>query len=130
MGINEEGIEAERKGRLFLKSKGMHNLQQIDWLFKSENGKYFAVEVKHRELFVPPPFLGTGLDISQLKLRTQLLADLNIDTYLIVFVKNNDTTYWNLLSVLEAGNHFDTRNGIRIYPIESFKSQNGQIING
>lgn len=121
MGINEEGIEAERKGRLFLKNKGLHNIQQIDWLFKNDNGRYYAVEVKHRELFEPPPFLGTGLDIRQLKLRKQLLMDLNIDTYLIVFVGN--IVYWNLLSRLESDKHFDTRNRIRIYPIKNFKSQ-------
>ena len=120
MGINEQGIEAEKKGRLFLKSKGMHNLQQIDWLFKY-NDQYFAAEIKHRELFEPPPFFGTGLDLSQLKLRKQLYEDLGIDTYLIVFV--GDTVYSERLSVLEKGEYFDTKNGIRIYDIKSFKDE-------
>jgi len=122
MGITEEGIEAEKRGRAFLRSKGIYNVQQIDWLCKIGE-KYYAVEVKHRELFEPPPFQGTGLDIRQLELRRQLLTDLDIDTYLIVFLKDTNMVYWQLLSVLEAGNHFDTKNNIRIYPIENFKCQ-------
>ena len=122
MGINDDGLIAERKGRLFLKSKGIHNIQQIDWLCNIK-GKYYAVEVKHRELFKPPPFWGTGLDISQLLLRKQLLKDLGIDTVLLVFIKNSTTVYWESLSKLEAGKYFDTRNNIRIYPLENFKSE-------
>lgn len=120
MGINEDGIQAERLGRLFLMDMGIHNLQQIDWLFKF-NGKYYAAEIKSRELFNPPPFLGTGLDITQLNLRKQIFDDLCIDTYLIVFEKDTERTYWQRLSVLESGEYFDTRNGIRIYPITNFK---------
>lgn len=107
MGISQDGILAERKARQWLKNKGINNLQQIDWLFKSKN-KYFCVESKSRELFKPPPFLGTGLDIIQLKLRKQLLKDLDIDTILLVFEKNTDNIYWQFLSKLEKGNYTDT----------------------
>jgi len=68
MSLTTDGIEAEQKARLFLKSKGLNNLQQIDWLLKKD-GEYYIFEVKQRELFEPPPFEGTGLDIKQIKLR-------------------------------------------------------------
>ena len=121
MSLTTAGIEAERKARKFLRSKGMKNLQQIDWLLKND-GKYYVIEVKQRELFQPPPFLGTGLDISQIELRRQIYDDLGIDTILMVFVK--DTIYWqSLFGVLEKTKYKDTRNKIRIYNIKEFKSR-------
>ena len=118
MSITEDGILAEKKARNILRKFGYNNIQQIDWIVKSNN-KYFVVEVKHRELFKPPPFLGTGLDIKQLQLRTQLFDDLNIDTLLMVFV--NDIIYSAWLSKLEKTEYFDTKNKIRIYNIKYFK---------
>lgn len=118
MSITEQGIQAEKKARLYLKSKGVHNLQQIDWIAK-QGTTYFAVEVKHRELFEPPPFKGTGLDIRQIELRRQLWDDFKIDTLLVVFVDAKVYTAM-IFSGLEKGKHFDTRNNIRIYPIENF----------
>jgi hypothetical protein len=95
VGIETEGILAEKAARRWLKNKGVNNLQQIDWLFRSnKNKKYYCVESKSRELFKPPPFLGTGLDITQLKLRLQLLKDIGIDTLLLVFEKNTKNIYW------------------------------------
>lgn len=120
MSITTDGIEAEKKARLFLRNKGLKNIQQLDWLLKKD-GKYYAIEVKHRELFEPPPFWGTGLDIRQIKLRKQLYDDLGIDTILMVFV--GDIVYWQILfSVLEKTEYFDTRNNIRIYNIDEFKN--------
>lgn len=122
MSITTEGIEAERKARDWLRKHKIYNLQQIDWLFKYKN-KYYIVEVKIKELFQPPPFLGTGLDIKQLELRKQLYNDLNIDTLLLVFDKNINKIYYNYLSKLEQTEYFDTKNGIRIYKIDNFKTE-------
>lgn len=124
VGIEKEGILAEKAARTWLKNKGVHNLQQIDWLFKSKkNGKYYCLESKSRELFRPPPFWGTGLDITQLKLRLQLLDDLGIDTILLVFEKNTNNVHWQFLSILERGQYIDTKNKIRIYDIKNFNKQ-------
>ncbi|MDP3980468.1 MAG: hypothetical protein Q8Q33_03525 [Chlamydiota bacterium] len=118
MSITEDGISAEKRGRVLLKVRGW-NIQQIDWIGE-KNGKWVVFEIKHRELFNPPPFLGTGLDKSQIFLRGQLLSAFNLHTMLIVFRKNTDEVYCQYLDVLEKGTHFDTKNKIRIYPIENF----------
>lgn len=118
MSIMLQGIEAEQKARLFLKKHGW-GVQQLDWLGKKDN-KWVIFEVKSRELFQPPPFLGTGIDKSQIFLRNQLLQDLQIRTMLIVFVKDTDDIYYQYLDALEKGKHFDTKNGIRIFPLTSY----------
>mgnify|MGYP001350131145 CR=1 FL=1 len=125
MSLTTAGIEAEQKARLWIKSKGYNNLQQIDWIIKSHKTKKFlVVEVKHRELFNPPPFFGTGLDINQINLRRQLYDDFEIDTLLLVFEIGTENIYYNFLfSVLEkldVKDKFDTKNGIRIYNIDKF----------
>ncbi len=123
VGINEDGILAEKMGRDFLIKHGVKNLQQLDWIYKHE-GKYGIVEVKSRELFQPPPFLGTGADIRQIKLRQQLYEDLNIDTILLVFEKGTNNIYYQSLNKLLSGKYFDTRNNIRIFPIINFIKEN------
>lgn len=119
MSITEAGIAAEKKARRFLNSIGIKNIQQLDWLVKIKD-TYYAIEVKDRELFKPPPFIGTGLDISQLKRRCQLYLDKKIDTILLVFDKDTDFVYYQKLSILEKTVYFDTKNGIRIYDINEF----------
>jgi hypothetical protein len=120
MSITEQGIAGEKKAREWLLKHGYKNHQQLDWIVKShKTDKYFIVEAKHRELFEPPPFLGTGLDIRQINLRRQLYQDLGIDTRLVVFTK--DKIYHNFIfEVLEKTEYFDTRNNIRIYNIKNF----------
>jgi len=118
MSITEAGIEAEKKARLLLKKRGWQ-VQQLDWIGKEEN-QWVIFEIKNRELFSPPPFLGTGLDKSQLFLRNELLKDLGLRTMLVVFVKDTDDVYFQYLDVLEKGKYFDTKNKIRIYPITSY----------
>ena len=125
VGINEQGIIAEKKARDWLRRKSYYNLQQIDWFVKKDTGEYFIVEAKHRELFKPPPFLGTGLDIKQLKLRIQIYKDLKIDTLLLVFVE--DKYYYQFLSILEQTEYFDTKNNIRIYDIVHFNKSINEI---
>ena len=123
MSITEQGRVGEKFAREILRGLfKQKNIQQLDWLVKWDNRTYYIVEVKTRELYKPPPFLGTGLDIRQIKLRTEVFNDLGIDTILFVIVK--DDLYVRRLSELEALEKqykFDTRNKIRIYPIEEFK---------
>ena len=121
MSITEDGIKAEKQARQWLRSKKIYDLQQIDWIVK-RNNKWFIVEVKNRELFKPPPFEGTGLDISQLERRRAIFNDLKMDTLLVVFVA--DTVYYNwVFTVLEKTEYFDTKNKIRIYNITNFKKE-------
>jgi len=133
MSIRDEGIKGERKARLWLRSKGITEMPQLDWLIKYK-GNYYCVEVKVRELFEPPPFWGTGLDVRQVYLRKKLLNDLGIDTILLVFEKGTNNVYHQLLSVLEKGVFITTRNNIRIYPVENFykdvykEVRHGQIV--
>lgn len=127
MSITNEGIEGEKLARQWLIKNGFPNHQQIDWFVKNGD-KYFIVEVKQRELFNPPPFYGTGLDIRQINLRLQLLFDLGIDTLLLVYEKNTENIYWNYLSELEKTEYFDTKNGIRIYNIKHYNRGNYEMV--
>jgi hypothetical protein len=119
MSLTMEGIEAEKMARPILIEMG-YSLQQLDWIGKKD-GQWTVFEVKHRELFNPPPFLGTGLDKRQLGLRTELSNDLGLRTYLLVFIKNSQDVYGQFLDVLEQGEWFDTKNSIRIYKIDNFE---------
>jgi len=116
--MGELSNKTEHKARLILKQKG-YILQRPDWVAK-RNDKYIIIEVKERELFKPPPFSGTGLDINQLNLRMQLLKDLSLRTFLMVFERNSSNIYGQFLDILELGKHKDTKNKIRIYPIENY----------
>lgn len=119
MSITLLGIDAEKKARLFLKEKG-YELQQIDWIGKRDN-LYTIFEVKIKELFTPPPFLGTGLDKTQIYLRMQLFKDISIRTYLMVYEKGTENLYGQYLDVLEETKFHDTEKNIRIYNIKEFK---------
>jgi len=118
MSITIEGIEAEKKARLLLKKHGWY-IQQLDWIGK-KNNQWVIFEIKNRELFQPPPFVGTGLDISQIYLRNNLLKELQLRTMLIVFIKGTDDIYYQYLDILEKDKYFDTKNGIRIFPLTSY----------
>lgn len=118
MSIVLQGIEAEKKARTLLKKHGWF-IQQLDWIGK-KNDRWVIFEVKDKELFQPPPFLGTGLDKSQIYLRNQLLKDLGLQTILLVFIKNTEDVYYQYLDILESGEYFDTKSNIRIYPIKNF----------
>jgi len=118
VSITLEGIEAEKKARLLLKKRGWQ-IQQLDWIGKKKN-KWVVFEIKNRELFKPPPFLGTGLDKRQIFLRNELLKDLGLRTMLVVFIKDSDDIYFQYLDILEKGKYFDTKNKIRIYPIMNY----------
>lgn len=123
MDIIKQGIDGEQKARRFLRTQGITNIQQLDLMIEVER-KYYVIEVKVRDLFNPPPFYGTGLDIKQIKLRLQLYKDTGFETILLVLEKNTDNIYMQKLLKLEEGKYYDTRNGIRIYPIENFVKYN------
>jgi hypothetical protein len=114
---------AESKARDLLKFAGYDCLQQLDWLGRKDN-QYTVFEVKERELYYPDqdfPHWGTGLDLSQLWLRSQILKHLKLRTYLLVFEKDTDNVYGEYLDVLEnRGGYYDTPKKIRIYPIDHF----------
>lgn len=60
MSITEIGREGEVLARKILKSWNVDDIFQADWMIR-KNGKWFVVEVKHKEMFKPPPFYGQGL---------------------------------------------------------------------
>jgi hypothetical protein len=115
---------AEERALKLLRLAGHKCIQQLDWI--SLNDDIWTIfEVKERALYTPDksfPHDGSGLDLSQLWLRSQLFNKLGIRTYLMVFQKGTDNIYGQYLDALEReAGYIDTRNGIRIYPIEHFK---------
>lgn len=114
---------AEKKALDLLRHAGYQYLQQIDFL-GFQDGRWTIFEVKERELFKPGqnfPYFGTGLDKSQIWLRAQLFKSLGLRTCLIVFDKDSDDVYTGYLDELESkGDYLDTKNHIRIYPIDHF----------
>lgn len=113
-----DGTEAEEQARKLFKSKG-YEVQKPDLLVR-KGGEVICVEVKDKaEPFQPPPFLGHGLNKSQVYLRMKLLEYTSIRTYLMIFDRSGKK-YGQFLEALELGEYFDTRNGVRIYPLTSF----------
>ena len=120
MSITQQGIIGEKKALKYIcKTIKPESIQFIDSCFK-KNGKYFAVEVKNKERYAPPPFYGHGLDIRQIRLRKDFQNDTGIRCLFLVFEPDSDNVFIQWLDVLEQGKHYDTRNGVRIYPLESF----------
>ena len=115
---------AETKALHLLRECGFTYTQQLDWIGKNDKGEWIVVEVKEKELFTPGrnfPYWGAGLNKSQLYLRTQLLEDKGFRTYLLIFAKGTNQVYGAYLDELEKkGDFYDTKNGIRIYPISNF----------
>lgn len=120
MSINDIGKDGERIAREILK-KGLRvdGIFQADWIVR-KNGVYYVVEVKHKEIYKPPPFYGHGLDIRQVRARMQFMQDTGIRCLFLV-IDMNGTVYWQWLDVLENGWHFDTKNNVRVYEIGAFK---------
>ena len=119
MSINDIGKDGERLARTVLKDWFMvDGIFQADWIV-NKNGKYYVVEVKHKEMFIPPPFYGHGLDIRQVKARMQFYKDKDIRCLFLV-IDMDGTVYWQWLDELEKTKYLDTKKGIRIYNIEYF----------
>lgn len=121
MSITNEGIEGEKIARIVLKENGF-NIFGGDWIAEDKLGNYYLIEVKNKELYTPPPFLGTGLDLYQVITRTKFLKKTGIRTIIFTRDKKNKICYWQFLDVLELGEKHNTKNKIRIYPISNFNS--------
>jgi hypothetical protein len=121
MSITTIGIQGENIARRVLKEIfGVKDIFQADWLVKVK-GKWYVIEVKHKELFKPPPFYGQGLDIRQVIQRMRFYNDTGIRCLFLVIERPNGDIYWQWLDILEETDYFDTRNRIRVYNIECFK---------
>lgn len=115
--IEQLGKTGEQMARLFLKSKG-YSVFEIDW-FAVKNNKIIQVEVKHKERFNPPPFAGHGMEVWKVKRRLDF-EKLGFIAMFMIFDITDGHIYCQYLKKLDEGKHFDTRNGIRVYPIENF----------
>lgn len=95
--------------------------QSESWA-KMKNGDYHFFEVKHQEIFEPPPFYGHGLPPHQVRKYSAMERDLGVIWHLVVFDKTSKVGYQQRLSTLEGGSFFDTsgRRPRRIYPIKNF----------
>lgn len=114
---------SETKALRLLRNMGFEFVQQLDWVAKNDEGNWVIFEIKEKELFTPGknfPYYGAGLNRSQLYLRTQLLQDLELRTYLLIFAQGTKDVYGAYLDELERGKFYDTPNAIRIYPLSSF----------
>jgi len=120
MKEEELGKEGEHQAMVILKKMGF-KLQSPDWL-ASKDGKVICIEVKKKSRrFSPPPFEGHGLDIRQVYLRTKLLKETGIRTYIMIFEDWSNKVFGNYLDILENGEKADAPFGkIRIYPIKNF----------
>lgn len=118
-------ITPEKRSLDLLRRSGFQYIQQIDWLCKSPNGRWVAIEVKDKDLFIPGsnfPHYGTGLELRQLYLRRQIREELGIPAYLLELSKSPDTVYFASLNDLEKqGVYYDClKEKTRIYPLEHF----------
>ncbi len=121
MNIMQKGMEGERLAMIFIKEHyNCESLFQADWVTKID-GTWYVVEVKRKDLFLPPPFLGTGLNVSQVKSRLEFYKDTGIRCLLMFLNPEDNNVYVGWLDELDKGEKFDTKNNIRIYPLENFK---------
>lgn len=126
MGIQEIGIEAEQwLLKMFVKAR--IKVLQPDAL-SFENGKWVLNEIKHQEVYTPPPFFGHGLPLWQIETRMKFQKDTGIRVRLVIReledkkVEKTGVTYIQWLDILEKGKHIDTggEKPRRIYPIINF----------
>ncbi len=123
----EEGQIGENIIREYFKFKNIKHFQ-IDWM-TYEDGDYRLNEVKHQEVFIPPPFYGHGLPMWQIKARIDFFTKARIIPYLYIVEKSDyekkETNYliWSQsLIALELGEYWDTKGEKprRIYNIKNF----------
>lgn len=119
MSINDIGKVGERMARDVLKNDfRVDGIFQPDWMIQ-KRGKYYVVEVKHKAMFEAPPFDGHGLDVRQVNARIRFWKDTGIRCMFLV-IDMDGNIFWQWLDVLEKGEHFDTKNGIRVYNLNGF----------
>lgn len=120
MSINDIGKEGERRARIILKDVfRVDNIFQADWIV-GVNDKWFVIEVKHKEMFNPPPFYGQGLQAYQADMRIKFWRETGIRCLFLVIDSVTGEVYWEWLDKLQETKYFETHNGIRIYDIRHF----------
>lgn len=101
-------------------------LFQADWIGKINNN-YVCFEIKDKEPFKPPPFLGQGINKYQIQKRLNFYQDTSIRTFLLCFWKDEIFGQW--LDVLDGKEKYTTKNNIVIYPLKNFIQGEVSIIN-
>lgn len=126
MSITKLGIEGETLARKILKSniKNLESMLQADWIYK-QDGKYYLVEVKNKEMFKSPPFDGYGLNYSQIITRLDFYKDTGIRCLFLCICNENDCIYFEWLDKLFNLEMKDkiylTKSKIMIFNLEKFK---------
>ena len=124
----QEGREGEKIIREYLISKGAEMLQ-IDWM-SYENKEYRLNEVKHQEIFTPPPFYGHGLPVWQVNARMNFYHRTRIEPWLYIVEKSEykKKEFFNLIWLqslinLEMCEYVDSKGQKprRVYNIKSFE---------
>jgi hypothetical protein len=119
MSITEIGRQGEIIARQIIKDYfKCDKIFQADWLFE-KNGAWYIAEIKHKELFKPPPFYGHGLEAYQADMRMAFYRAKDVRCIFLV-VDMDGTVYWQWLDILQQTQYFTTRNGIRVYDIKHF----------
>lgn len=122
MSIEISGRYAEKMSRIFLKKMG-YQIFQADWIAHKDNDNYILVEVKHQEIFEPPPFRGHGLPLWQVKARLKFQKETGVVAILLILDMLTKKWYWQRLDRLESGEYFDTigLSPRRIYKLNNFE---------
>lgn len=123
-GIAKDGHDGEWLGLNVIKQlfKSDGAVMQADWIFPFQD-KWYLVEVKHQEVFTPPPFYGHGLPKWQIKTRLQFYKDTGIRPILLVIEKPMKGVYYQYLDVLNQSNDYiDTkgRKPRRVFNLDLF----------
>lgn len=125
MGIREENLGKEGQERAknsLLNFFGARRVFQVDWMSEEYEG-FILNEVKEQDVFEPPPFLGQGLPIWQVKARMNFFKITGIRCRLLIFNPSDKLdVLWQWLDELETGKWYDTKGEKprRVYPITAF----------
>jgi hypothetical protein len=116
-----EGMEGENLIRNYFIKKGIKHMQ-VDLIFKGKDGEYKLAEIKHQEIFEPPPFKGHGLPIWQIEDRLKFYKETNIEPWLFVVDKETNIIYYQSFVKLMQNEYFDTKGKKprRVFNINSF----------
>lgn len=129
----EIGMEGENVAHYVIKDLfGVEgkNLTQLDKAFYYGEHLYI-VEVKHQEIYKPPPFYGHGLPKHQIEFRLKMYEKNGARPIFMVIEKDKSdyfkgNIYFQYLDVLNKTDYFDTRGASprRIYNIIHFEKIN------
>jgi hypothetical protein len=128
LSINDVGKEGERQARLIAKTWGVEKIFQPDWI-TMKNGQWVVWEVKHKSMFKAPPFDGHGLNAYQADMRIEFYKIFGLRCLFFVIDKDTNRIYWAWLDELEQGRKFETKNGVRIYPLVNFHEVTNPLLN-